>query len=163
MEILDKGSIIFSITQKPSSDHDTWWRHQMETFSVLLAICAGNSPPKGQWRGALMFSFIFAPINGWVNNRDADDLRRHRTHYDVIVMILPLCHWQAQTCCCAPSIDNCVLLFTENSNMYMYNTIKGYLCSSMLIFIRYILIPYVSYHEVPPQIINWWKSCFAIL
>ena len=21
-----------------------WWRHQMETFSVLLAICAGNSP-----------------------------------------------------------------------------------------------------------------------
>ena len=23
----------------------TWWRHQMETFFVLLAICAGNSPP----------------------------------------------------------------------------------------------------------------------
>ena len=22
----------------------SWWRHQMETFSVLLAICAGNSP-----------------------------------------------------------------------------------------------------------------------
>ena len=22
----------------------TWWRHQMEIFSVLLAICAGNSP-----------------------------------------------------------------------------------------------------------------------
>ena len=22
----------------------TWWRHQMETFSALLAICAGNSP-----------------------------------------------------------------------------------------------------------------------
>ena len=21
-----------------------WWRHQMETFSTLLAICAGNSP-----------------------------------------------------------------------------------------------------------------------
>ena len=21
-----------------------WWRHQMETFSALLAICAGNSP-----------------------------------------------------------------------------------------------------------------------
>ena len=25
-------------------DGDTWWRHQMETFSALLAICAGNSP-----------------------------------------------------------------------------------------------------------------------
>ena len=22
----------------------SWWRHQMETFSALLAICAGNSP-----------------------------------------------------------------------------------------------------------------------
>ena len=21
-----------------------WWSHQMETFSVLLALCAGNSP-----------------------------------------------------------------------------------------------------------------------
>ena len=25
-------------------------------------------------------------INGWVNNREAGDLRRHRVHYDVIVM-----------------------------------------------------------------------------
>ena len=25
----------------------TWWRHQMETFSELLAICAGNSPIAG--------------------------------------------------------------------------------------------------------------------
>ena len=46
-----------------------------------------NSPHKGQWRGALMFSFICAWINGWVNNREAGDLRRHRTHYDVTVML----------------------------------------------------------------------------
>ena len=26
----------------------TWWRHQMETFSALLAICAGNSPVTGE-------------------------------------------------------------------------------------------------------------------
>ena len=26
-----------------------WWRHQMETFSVLLAICAGNSPVTGEF------------------------------------------------------------------------------------------------------------------
>ena len=24
--------------------HTAWWRHQMETFSALLALCAGNSP-----------------------------------------------------------------------------------------------------------------------
>ena len=38
------------------------------------------------WRGALMFSLIFAWTNGWANKWDAGDLRRHRTHYDVIVM-----------------------------------------------------------------------------
>ena len=27
----------------------TWWRHQMETFSALLAICAGNSPVSGEF------------------------------------------------------------------------------------------------------------------
>ena len=26
-----------------------WWRHQMETFPVLLAICAGNSPVTGEF------------------------------------------------------------------------------------------------------------------
>ena len=26
-----------------------WWRHQMETFSALLAICAGNSPASGEF------------------------------------------------------------------------------------------------------------------
>ena len=45
-----------------------------------------NSPHKGQWCGALMFSLICAWIKGWINNREAGDLRRHRTHYDVIGM-----------------------------------------------------------------------------
>ena len=72
----------------------SWWRHQMETFSALLAICAGNSPVpdefphKGQRRRALMFSLIFAWINGWVNNREAGYFRRYRAHYDVIVMLI---------------------------------------------------------------------------
>ena len=71
-----------------------WLRHEMETFSALLAIWAGNSPVtgefpaqlEGQWRGALMFSLICPRINGWVNNHEAGDLRRHRAHYDVTVM-----------------------------------------------------------------------------
>ena len=65
-----------------------WWRQQMETFSALLAICAENSPHKGQWRGALMFSLICVLINGWVNNRQAGDLRRYRAHYDASVMAM---------------------------------------------------------------------------
>ena len=47
-----------------------------------------NSPQKGQWREALMFSLICAWMNDWVNSREAVDLRRHRTNYDVTVMRL---------------------------------------------------------------------------
>ena len=56
----------------------------METLSALLAICAGNSPVNGEW--SMVFSLIWAWINGWVNNREAGDLRRYRAHYDVTVM-----------------------------------------------------------------------------
>ena len=42
---------------------------------------------KGQWRGPLVFSLICAWINGWVNNRQAGDLRRYRTHYNAIIMV----------------------------------------------------------------------------
>ena len=27
----------------------TWWRHQIEAFSVLLAVCAGSSPVTGEF------------------------------------------------------------------------------------------------------------------
>ena len=83
----------------PYTTSFTWWHHRMETFSALLAFCAGispvsvNSPHKGQWRGALMFSLICAPINDWVNNREAGDLRRYRCHYEVIVMNVKPALW----------------------------------------------------------------------
>ena len=74
-----------SCIEKPKWLHhsNAWWRHQMEAFSALLAICA---PHKGQWRGALVFTLICVWINGWVNNREAGDLRRNHAHYDVTVM-----------------------------------------------------------------------------
>ena len=67
---------------------------------ALLAICAGNSTVTGecQWRGALMFSLICGWINGWVNNGEADDLRRHRAHYDVTVMETRVVLWKTRPC-----------------------------------------------------------------
>ena len=64
-------------------------------FRVTGHLCGEpvNSPHKGQWRGALVFTLICARINGWVNNREAGDLRRHRAHYDVIIMIIS--EWQS--------------------------------------------------------------------
>ena len=68
-----------------------WWRHQMKTFPRYWPFVWGihrspmNSPHKGKWRGALIFSLICAWIDGWVNNREAVDVIRHRAHYDVTV------------------------------------------------------------------------------
>ena len=92
----------------------TWWRHQMETFFAWgeftddrwiprtkvrgIHRSSVNSPHKGQWRGALMFSLICSWINGWVNSRKAGDLRRNGAHCgvttlkieDVVVTSYPL-------------------------------------------------------------------------
>ena len=64
------------------------WKHFPRYWPFVRGIHRSpvNSPHKGQWRGALMFSLICARINGWVNNREAGDLRCYRAHYDVIVM-----------------------------------------------------------------------------
>ena len=93
-------SLFPMINNMPIFDHimdwgRTWWRHQMETFSALLAICAGNSY-KGQWCGALMFSLICVWINGLVNNRETGDLRRYRARYDVTVMEEATAHYSNQ-------------------------------------------------------------------
>ena len=65
------------------------WKHFPRYWSFVRGIHRSpvNSPRKGRWRGALMFSLICVWINGWVNNREAGDLRRYRARYDVNVMI----------------------------------------------------------------------------
>ena len=62
-----------------------WWRHQMELFFCVTGLLCGEFTDY-RWRGALMFSLICARINGWENNGDAGDLRRHLAYYDIIVM-----------------------------------------------------------------------------
>ena len=72
----------------PIHDDVIKWKHFPRYWPFVRGIHRSpvNSPHKGQWRGALMFSLICARINGWVNNREAGDLRCHPTHCDVIVM-----------------------------------------------------------------------------
>ena len=64
------------------------WKHFPRNWPFVRGIHRSpvNSPHKGQWRGALMFSLICARVHAWVNNREAGDLRRRRAHYDIIVM-----------------------------------------------------------------------------
>ena len=65
------------------------WKHFSHYWPFMRGIHRSqlNSPRKGQWRGVLVFSLICVWINGWVNNREAGDLRCFRAPYDVTVMI----------------------------------------------------------------------------
>ena len=64
------------------------WKHLPRNWPFVRIIHRSpvNSPHKGQWRGALMFSLICTRINDWAKNREAGDLRRYCAHYAVIVM-----------------------------------------------------------------------------
>ena len=88
-----------SVSNKPQQ-HNTDGRAILRMYSISMGcdflpkphtashddvIKWKNSPHKGQWRGSLMFSIICTRIDGWVNYREAGDLRRHHAHYDVIV------------------------------------------------------------------------------
>ena len=74
----------------------SWWHHQMETLLRCWPFVRGihrspmDSPHEGQWRGALMFSFICAWTNDWTNNRDSGNLRPHCAHYNVTVMSITI-------------------------------------------------------------------------
>ena len=74
--------------KSPSRDDVMKWKHFPRYWPFMLGIHRPpvNSPHKGQWRRALMLSLICAWINGWVDNGEASDLRRHRAHYDVTAM-----------------------------------------------------------------------------
>ena len=67
----------------------SWWRHQMETFSALLAICAGNSPVTG---GFLAQRPVTRSFDVFFDLRLNKRLIKHSwclwfgAHYDVIVM-----------------------------------------------------------------------------
>ena len=72
-------------TQYDFHDDVIKWKH-FPRYWPFVHRSLVNSPHKGQWRGALMFSLICAWINGWVNTGEAGVLRRHFAHNDVIVM-----------------------------------------------------------------------------
>ena len=84
------------------------------SWSVLLAMMAssnwniprvtgplcGDSPHKGQRRGALMSSLISAWTNGWESNRDAVNLKCHRGHY--LVTVIDNWKFISSPSCCQP-------------------------------------------------------------
>ena len=69
-----------------SVSQSTWWRHDRETFSALLALCEGNPPMTGGFpsqkasNAGLVVYLMYAWANGWANSGIAGDLRHHDVH-----------------------------------------------------------------------------------
>ena len=83
-DIIGEGMVILNY-----HDDVIKWKHFPRYWPFVRGIHRSpvNSPHNDLWRGALMFSLISVWINGWVNNREAGDLRHYCAHYDVIAMM----------------------------------------------------------------------------
>ena len=86
--------------------HSSWWRHQMETFSALLAICAGNSPVPGEFptQRPVTRSFdVFCDLclnkqlrkqsRGWCFETLSCSLWRHCNDADVSLLLAWISLW----------------------------------------------------------------------
>ena len=83
---LSIGHLPCIVTDKVETTR-AWWCHQMETFSVLLALCESIDHQRSP-SDAVIWCFRWSAPKQTVeqNNRDAGDLGQHRTHYDVTEM-----------------------------------------------------------------------------
>ena len=132
-----------------------WWRHQMGTLSVLLAICAGNSPVTGEFPAQSpvtrsIDAFFDLRLNKrWVNNRETDDLRRHRAHYDVTEPMITHCnqgnyHTFLNRKCTVLWWESNPSHFTQahicHPDFMGGNAIKRYPCSGLWCFVLYVWI-----------------------
>ena len=81
------GQVVYHINAKSMMASSNW--NIFLVTGPLWGESTGHRwiPPKGHWRGALMFSLICAWTNGWASNRCTGDLRRHHAHYNVTVML----------------------------------------------------------------------------
>ena len=126
---------------------ESWWRHQMESFSALLAICAGNSPVTGEFPAQRPVTWSFNVffdlrlINGWGNNGEAGDLRCHHTHYDLIVMYCRSPLWRRH------EVPNLTFHICMNLYIHTYLSDKNSQCVYSLIS-HYTVNVYTHLHTL---------------
>ena len=91
------------------TDTTTWWRHQMETFSAWLGLCAGNLPVPGEFPAQRPVTrsfdvFFDLCLNkrlskqswGWWFETLSHPLWRHRNEKRSSVFLLVACLYQGQ-------------------------------------------------------------------
>ena len=85
------------------------------------------------WR----FLLIYAWADGWVNNREAGDLRRHHVHYDVTVMYKMCClHFECRW-------NDWLVSLKPNPHLYRIR------CRSISFQLQWVVARYVTAAIVP--------------
>ena len=114
---MHKAYFVFVLFWFLALSGQSWWRHQMETFSALLAICAGNSPAPGEFpaqrpvtRSFHVFFYLRSnnrlskQWRGWWFEKQSSPLWRHRNDWmwssqgvvigeKVVIMPSPCFQW----------------------------------------------------------------------
>ena len=101
----------------------TWWRHEMETFSALLDLCAGNFPHRGQWRGAFFDLRLSKRLNKESRRRwfetPSRSLWRHCNESGIQVVIKvwikAFSHWKINVIWTSLTVPEVVILRTCGS------------------------------------------------
>ena len=128
----NQGVIYGTHFTKTLSAHNwnlAWWRHQMETFTKLLALCVGNSPVTGTGASdAELWCFLWSAPEQTVER--ATEMPVIYDYYDVIVMVkissAVILMWIIQSghnvACITHNKILTLLLFTFEckSNTYMF-------------------------------------------
>ena len=95
----------------------SWWRHQMEKFAALLALCAGNSPINGEFPAQRPVTRSFyVPFDlrldkrlskqslGWWFETPSRSLWRHRN----VVWMKYIYVWHTNHCCLMDKLSRAV-------------------------------------------------------
>ena len=119
------GSNKFHCHYKSSQTHDAVikWKHFPRYWPFVWGIHRSpvNSPHKGQWRGILMYAWI----NGWINNREARDLRREfsfpGTHFTDTFFITIQLRWKFRCTTNKESLQSQVVVKLYSTSQFIYS------------------------------------------
>ena len=141
--------------------HASWWRHQMKTFSAILAICAGNSLVPGEYSAQRPVTrsfdvlFYLHPNKrlskqwlGWWFETPPCPLWRHRNdeslNQDILLQIR---QWLADCSALSHCLNQCCLIISGMLNIFHWN----------LICVFNIRIWIYRYHR-PCICMIWWYA-----
>ena len=128
----------------------SWWRHQMETFSALLALCAGNSPVSGEFpaQRPVTRSFFFFDLHlvkrlskhsrGWWFETLSRPLWRH---CNICEGNPPLIDEFPSQRASIDTTNGCAVIITHGSEMIMFSPcvfVCLWLCVFITMFVRTI-------------------------